>query len=121
MRHAWGTPDRPLVVMTCDCSGCLREVRRAPRVIVPGTPASPPAPPIRIMTTLHYCNIHHTAFDLADYWTDAIKARVESVARATRPFTWRPNFEAATTELVLTTTPEYRAFLAAIGIHEVAA
>lgn len=108
-------------VMTCDVVGCRRQPRRAPRIIIPSTVFELDHPALRIMTTLHYCEDHRGAFDLAAYWTDAIKARVEKVAKAKRPLTWKPDFEHARFELVLVTTPEYRQFLQDMGMHVVAA
>lgn len=102
-----------VVVMSCDAPGCLHQVRRAPRILVPSkTPFDPTHRPIRVMTTLHYCEQHRSAFDPREWLTDARKAGVEKLARVKRPHGFIPDFDAATVELVLTTTPEYRRFLA---------
>ena len=110
----------PWIDMRCDHSGlvCLREVRRAPRIVVPScTPWEPGHAPLRVMTTLHYCELHKGEFNLDGYWTGAIKARLERVAKRKRPLGFRPDFEAARCEQVLVTTPEYRAFLYEIGLR----
>ena len=115
------TADRPAVMMTCDNSGCRGQVKRAPRIVVPSrTPMLPGHAPIRIMTTLHYCEAHRTAFDVSSYWTDLIKRRAEDTARRIRPTLFRLDFEAATVELMLVTTPEYRQFLRSLGVNCVA-
>ncbi len=115
----------PGMIMTCDGGGviaCGHQVRRAPRIVVPSrTPKMRGHTPLRIMTTVHYCDLHAGSFKLDDYWTDTIKRRVEDRGKQLRPPGWRPDFEAARVETVLVTTPEYRAFLRAHGLHNVAA
>jgi hypothetical protein len=102
-----------VVVMSCDAPGCLRQVRRAPRIIIPSrTPFDPTHRPIRVMTTLHCCDAHRDIFDPREWLTDQRKADVERVACARRPAGFRPDFEDVRVELVLVTTPEYRRFLA---------
>jgi hypothetical protein len=108
----------PMPDMRCDCpaGGCLYEPLRAPRIILPSrTPHMFGHTPLRIMTTLHFCDAHRYGFNVAHYWTDKVKARAERVAREIRPFGFRPDFEAATLQMVLITTPEYRRFLLDIG------
>ena len=118
---AMPSPDRPAVVMHCDVPGCLALVRRAPRIVLPSrTPLEPGHVPLRIMTTLHYCDAHRHTFRLAEYWTDAIKRRAEDTARHLRPHEFRCDFDAAQVELLLVTTPEYRAFTRDLGINCVA-
>ena len=121
-RLAPPSPDRPAAVMHCDVPGCLAMVRRAPRIVLPSrTPLAPGHAPLRVMTTLHYCDAHRATFQPALYWTDAIKRRVEIQARALRPADFRPDFEAARVEMVLVTTPEYRAFCCGtLGVNLVA-
>lgn len=115
----------PGVMMTCDAPGmvrCARQVRRAPRIVVPHKDRlAPNMPAIRIMTTLHYCDAHAHCFDPADWLTDANKAKVEDCARRFRQPGFRPDFEAVQVEPVLVTTPEYRRFMAYLGIDDVAA
>lgn len=111
----------PAVAMKCDAGFCLDEVRRAPRIIIPSKmPFEPGHDPIRMMTTLHFCEAHRFAFNLAAYWTDKEKASVERRAKEIRPHGFKPDFEAASIELVLVTTPEYRAFLHAHGLDHAA-
>lgn len=106
------------VVMHCDVAGCLRQPKRAPRLVIPAW--APPfiMPPIKIMTTLHYCDHHHDAFDVAAYLTDAQKAKIEDTARKMRPLGWRPDFERVHVEYLLVTTPEYREFLKSLGVKQ---
>jgi hypothetical protein len=112
------TPDRPAVVMHCDVPGCLDMVKRAPRVVLPSkTPFELGHTPLKIMTTLHYCETHRGTFHLGLYWTDKIKRRAEDRARQIRPYGFRCDFEAARVEMVLVTTPEYRAFMRDLGIN----
>jgi len=114
----------PVVIMTCDVAGCLRQVRRAPRIIIPSrTPAVIGHRPIRVMTTLHYCEFHARVFDAREWLTDANKRRVELAARLKRMPDFVPDFEAVRVEPVLVTTPEYLAFMRDIlgsNIHVVA-
>jgi hypothetical protein len=106
--------------MHCDHAGCARQVRRAPRILVPSkTPFALGHAPIRIMTTLHYCEIHRLVFDPASYFTDAVKTMVEARARILRPIGFQCDFEQAVAVPVLVTTPEYRAFLQEIGVRVV--
>ncbi len=108
----------PWIDMQCDHSGliCLREVRYAPRIVVPAqTIWEVGHLPLRIMTTLHYCDLHRREFEVSTYWTGAIKARAERWAKLHRPLGFKLDFERARCELVLVTTPEYRTFLYAMG------
>jgi hypothetical protein len=115
--------------MTCDGSElitCIREVKRAPRVIVPARPECPAENPLRLMTTLHYCDSCAVLRPLDVHaWLaePGRKRRIEALARAQRGPDFKPDFEAATVELLLTTTPEYREFAfraAARGLMNVA-
>ncbi len=116
----------PGLIMSCDAPGpagmrCLREVRRAPRIRIPTMADAPPAMPLRIMTTLHYCDDHaRTGFDLQSYLSDAQKRRIEDKARVLRGEDFRPDFDNASVELVLVTTPEYREFAQHVGMQVVA-
>ncbi len=112
----------PAICMRCDHNGCFREVRRAPRICVPSrTPWEPGHRPVRIMTTLHYCEQHRGEFRAASYWTDALMRKVEDCAARGRPPGFKPEFDRAWVELVLVTTPEYREFLEHIGARDAAA
>lgn len=113
---------RPELVMHCDVPGCLHLVARAPRLIVPSrTPGLPLHRPVRVMTTLHYCEPHVQTQPVkpADVLNDKMKAKIEGHAKIGRPDGFRPDFEAAFIEWVLVTTPEYRAFLRDLGIRRV--
>lgn len=111
----------PGMFMSCDASlpvgACLREVRRAPRIVIPAIWSGTPQFPLRIMTTLHYCEEHRDAFDLATYLSGPQKARIEREARFKRGADFRPDFEKARYELVLVTTPEYREFMQHVGVQ----
>ena len=110
------------VVMSCDHKGCLDLVRRGPRVVIPSrTPFEVGHKPIRIMTTLHYCEIHAHEFDVQAYLTGEQKTRIEGWAKQFRPLDFKPDFEAAKAEPVLVTTPEYRKFLEHLGVNDAAA
>ena len=115
----------PGVMLTCDHPGviaCGRQVRRAPCIVVPSrTPLEPGHRPMKIMTTLHFCDEHRNSCQPGEYWNGKNKQRLDTRAAITRPHGWRPDFEASTIELVLVTTPEYRAFLAEIGVSNVEA
>lgn len=113
--------DYPKLALTCDVPGCLRQVRRAPRIVVPSTaPRDFGHRPMRVMTTLHYCEEHRDSFNVSEYWNDANKVRLEARAKRLRPLGWKPDFENSFCEMVLVTTPEYRAFLNYIGVDRVA-
>lgn len=102
----------PVVVMRCDAPGCIRQVRRAPRIVIPSrTPLVIGHRSIRVMTTLHYCDDHAGCFNQHAWLTAKNKQRVEAHARVCRPLDWRPDFERVHAEPVLVTTPEYQAFM----------
>jgi hypothetical protein len=113
-----------VVVMVCDAPGCLRQVRRAPRIVIHSTtPLAPGHRPFKVMTPLHYCDQHFTCFDPREWLNDANKRRVEAALKRIRPPDFLPDFERPVTEPVLVTTPEYLAFMqAALGsnVHVVA-
>ncbi|HEV2673386.1 MAG TPA: hypothetical protein VGV37_02525 [Aliidongia sp.] len=105
-------PRFPHLVMSCDHVGCRHVVRFAPRILVPSvTWFDPHHRPLRMMTTLHYCDLHWPEFKLEDLLTPDIKVRFEQAARRARPIGFKCEFERAQVERVLVTTPEYRAFL----------
>lgn len=106
--------------MRCDgmMGRCPLPPIRAPRVIVSPTPfvlgQSPK--PLRMMTTLHYCERHKGEITLDALLQDKVKADFERTARLKWSHEYRPDFDTAFIEWVLVTTPEYRAFLLAIEI-----
>ena len=109
----------PTPHMVCDHTTfrCLAEVKRAPVIVIPSvTPFEPGHRPVRIPTTLHYCEFHRGDFDVQAYLSDFQKRRVELTVREIRPADFKPDFDAAFAELVLVTTPEYRRFLHYIGV-----
>lgn len=115
-------PRFPHLVMVCDHVGCKHTVRYAPRVVVPSqTWWNPDHRPLRMMTTLHYCDLHWPEFALADFLTPAIKVRFEDAARSARPIGFKCEFEQVRVERVLVTTPEYRAFLGNLAFKPVSA
>lgn len=121
-----GEKDPGDAMMACDAvRGCAYSVRRAPRIVIPSrTPFEPLHRPFKIMTDLHYCEAHVGHFrneDVAAYLTDARKAEIEDMAKICRPAGFKPDFEQATYEMVLTTTPEYRAYLQSLGFSRVIA
>jgi len=84
----------------------------APRIVIP--PTDPTAgEPIRIMTTLHYCDTHRESFAVGEYLSGYEKARIERMARHARDDEFKPDFDHAFTEPVRIRTPEYREFLRA--------
>lgn len=109
----------PTPLMTCDHTSfiCLREVRRAPVIVIPACePFSTVYKPLRIHTPLHYCEWHRGDFKVQDYLSMEQKTRIEREARAIRPALFKPDFDDAFADLVLVTTPEYRRFLKYIGV-----
>lgn len=129
MRRAGENLIRPKVAaphavhMSCDHTSfiCPREVRRAPRIVVPARELIDMRR-LKIMTHLHYCDAHAWDFKPAEYWTDANKHRLETVAHLKWPvMPWKPDFDRSYVEMVLVTTPEYRDFLWELGIRERAA
>ncbi len=109
----------PTPRMCCDHTGfrCLREVRRAPVIVIPARPPFATVyKPIRIYTPLHYCEWHRGDFKVQDYLSDAQKHRIETEARLIRMPEFKPDFDDAFCDLVLVTTPEYRRFMVHIGV-----
>lgn len=119
--------------------GCNRWVTQAPRIVIPHDLGGMPLPtgrpprrsayftplrqdntpeqvpwwtPIRILTHVHLCDLHGDAFDVQDYLSQGgKKAHIEAEARRLRGADFKPAFDHAYVELVLVTTPEYRAFM----------
>ena len=106
------------VTMTCDCPGCKNEVAWAPRIYIPSrTPFAAGNDPIRVMTTLHSCDLHRGSFRIEDILDGKLKRKVELQANRVRVIGFKPDFEAAKLEYVRVTTPEYRAFLGSIVVN----
>jgi hypothetical protein len=104
--------------MRCDHSGCPLEPARGPRVIVPSkTWLEPGHKPLRMMTTLHYCELHKGDLQVGDFLTAKIRKRFEDTARIIRPIDFKCDFESAFIEFVLVTTPEYRQFMQDLGLY----
>ena len=105
--------------MRCDgrMGGCTVPPARAPRLVVPPAPWRMFGPtPLRMMTTLHYCEMHKGECTLDMLLGDKIKADFEAVAKRKWSHEHTPDFDAAFIEWVLVTTPEYRAFLESIEV-----
>lgn len=102
--------------MICDHIGCKNEPMRAPRVVVFSvTPFELGHRPLKMMTTLHYCELHKGELKVEDLLPKKIKRDFEAIAKKKRPLDFKCDFEHAMIEYVLVTTPEYRAFLAGLG------
>lgn len=102
--------------MICDHIGCKIEPMRAPRVVVFSvTPFAFEHRPLKMMTTLHYCELHKGEPKIDDLLGKKVKAEFEAIAKIKRPLDFKCDFEHAIIEFVLITTPEYRAFLAGLG------
>lgn len=100
---------------TCDhktmLGTCKNTPTRAPRLIVPSrTPLACGHRPLRLFTTLHYCELHKGEVSAEDLLRPRVKADFEALARRARPLDFKCDFEAAWIDYVLTTTPEYRRF-----------
>lgn len=107
----------PGLIMSCDHPGCLRAVTMAPRIVIPAKWMGQPMRPLRIMTTLHCCDLHRATFDLDAYLSGKQRTRIEREGKDLRGRAFRPDFDAAAVEFVLVSTPEYRAFLQHIGVQ----
>lgn len=106
--------------MICDHFGCKNTPMRAPRVLVPSqTPLAIEHPPLRMFTSLHYCEVHKGEVKIGDLLSPKVKADFEEAAKRKRPIGFKCDFEAATIEYVLITTPEYRRFQAALGVTHI--
>jgi hypothetical protein len=123
------TPKTPYpdFAMRCDqvmgmVRTCKNPPMRAPRIIVPSmTPEAPDHTHLRMMTTLHFCELHRIGWKAADFLDSAIKARFEATAKTARPIDFKCNFHRAWIDWVLTTTPEYRSFMNTLGYHGIRA
>lgn len=105
---------------------CINTPTRAPRVVVCSrTPGEPDHRPLKMFTTLHYCELHKGELTLDQLLQPKVKRDFEEAARKKRPLDFKCNFDpydpaqgadgGAFIEYVLTTTPEYRAFEEALG------
>jgi hypothetical protein len=113
--------------LTCDHAGCKNTPARAPRLIVQSmTPDEPGHKPIRMFTPYHFCEIHRNEIEPDTLLTPRVKEAFERCARLKRPLDYKCDFEpgewrgidahGTALEFVLVTTPEYRAFMAALGV-----
>lgn len=99
---------------------CKNTPMRAPRLVVPSqTPDAWDHPPLKMFTTLHFCELHKGLVAVSDLLQPNVKRDMERAAKLKRPLGFKPDFEKAFIEYVLVTTPEYRKFLAALGKHGV--
>jgi hypothetical protein len=107
--------------MRCDGDiTCDNDPNRAPALMVPSlTPLVPDHRPLRMFTTLHFCELHLPPNQrlVAILLNGRIKGEFEAYAKRARPADFKPDFEAAFIQYLLTTTPEYRRFLVAIGVR----
>jgi hypothetical protein len=107
--------------MICDhqiplFGNCKNSVARAPRLVVPSqTPHLVGHRPLKRFTTLHYCEVHKGELKVSDLLSQKLKRELEADARVDRPLGFKCDFELAGIDYVLTTTPEYRRFLQALG------
>lgn len=97
-------------------SVCTNSVARAPRVVVPSTkPFFPEHRPLRMFTSMHFCEIHKGDVNVEDLLSARVRRDFEMAARKKRPLGFKCDFEKASIEYVLVTTPEYRQFLQSLG------
>jgi hypothetical protein len=105
--------------MICDHVGCNAVPTRGPRLIVPAKNwllAGHKA--VRMMTSLHYCELHRGDVKVSDLLRPNVKAEMEALAKRKRPLDFRLDFEAAFIEHVLVTTPEYRKWMSGVDISK---
>jgi hypothetical protein len=101
---------------------CKNPPMRAPRLIVPSkTPEAPDHKHLRMMTSLHFCDLHRIGITTRMFLDGKMKARFEGFARIGRPIDFKCDFDKAWIDWVLTTTPEYRAFMNDLGYHGIRA
>jgi hypothetical protein len=117
-----GTPELPPgVELQCDFMvshfhRCKNTPMRAPRVVVPSkTWLEPGHTPLKMFTTLHFCEQHKGTVKLEDLMPEKVRVDFEATAKRKRPLDFKCDFDAAFIEWVLVTTPEYRQFCAALG------
>jgi hypothetical protein len=105
--------------MICDhviplFGNCKNSVARAPRLVVPSqTPHLAGHRALKRFTTMHFCEAHKGDLKIADILSPRLKRELE--ADVERPLGFKCDFEKAGFDYVLTTTPEYRRFLQALG------
>lgn len=123
MRAVQGPDPNVKMIMHCDIMilgrPCPLSARNAVRVVVPAVEfLTPSHQPLRMFTTLHYCDRHWDAkpVKLEDLLGPKQKAEFESIARMKRPHGYKCDFEGAFIERILTTTPEYQAYMAKLGL-----
>ncbi|HEV2187516.1 MAG TPA: hypothetical protein VGR70_09925 [Stellaceae bacterium] len=107
--------------MRCDggMGGCKLSVARAPQIVVSPKPwiAGLSPQPIKVMTTLHFCELHKGSVTIEALLHDKIKAGIEARAKAKWPHEYKPDFEGAFINWILVTTPEYRKFLSKLELN----
>jgi hypothetical protein len=96
---------------------CPNTPSRAPRLIVCSkTPFAPDHKPIKMFTTLHYCELHKGELKAEHLLSARVVRDFEECARLKRPHGFKCDFDKAFIEFVLTGTPEYRRFEKALGL-----
>lgn len=105
---------------------CQNTPTRAPRLVVCSkTPWLPDHRPLKMFTTLHYCEWHTGELKAEDLLQPKIIRDFEAAARLKRPLDFVPDFDiydpstgkgGCLLEYVLVTTPEYRRFERALGL-----
>lgn len=113
------------------CDGyrdCRNNPDRAPWIMVPnkgmlGFPfgVGPEYRPLRIRTTLHFCLLHmpDNRKLLDALLNTKLRTDAEGMAKHARPIDFKPDFDNAYVQWILTTTPEYREFLIEMGAIDV--
>ena len=100
---------------------CANTPNRAPRVVVPcqfgREEVTQDYAPLRMFTTLHFCELHTNDVTIDSFLTAKLKSEFETAAKRKRALDFKCDFEKAELEWVLTTTPEYRKFMASLGRH----
>ena len=96
---------------------CFLPPARGLMIIVPPKPSAPDlaVPPMRVFTTLHYCE-RHIATEAskvfpADLLKGRMKSQIEQRAKSKWPHEYTPDFDNARLHWELVGTPEYREFL----------
>lgn len=111
----------PMVRAECDhfdsaLVRCKIPPIRAPRVVVPAVDfRDPEHKPLKMMTTLHYCELHKGELKLEDLLNEKVKVGFEETAKRKRPIGFKCDFDTAFIEWVLMTTPEYREWMLRLG------
>jgi hypothetical protein len=105
------------ITMSCNYSvlgvACGYQATRGARLVIPPVVfETPEFKPLRRFLDMHACDRHvDRAVDPVILLTDRTKREFEDAAKKIRPTGFRPDFEHAFIEWVLTTTPEYRQWL----------